>query len=524
MTEVFTDQPGFTMLSSPVPPDGEEVATPAPPSVKKVAPAVKKKPKKKQEMKNTFPLRKTVVPGVLLLLLAAGCSTVKRYRHIDKTVREMAVDESDQPNYDESRMKVTMRMSDVKIEPEEKKPSFKSLWDLQGQGQRQLIQAFDTRLKDNDKFSGSLAAKYLKSDDKVEQTVDLTKRKVKFVFTIQRWHPFERLGWQGSDFSLADRIEYIRYSLVLNDSKLHFLNWNRYSTEYGSVNIADVSFQQSLAVDVGIGDTTTGFGASVSGSASRTENQHIQYRYIQLNGSLDRDRLDLESEGTREIDLSGNVVADVTMQFDPLEMPVFSIPNLTKDTGGFNPPKDVKVIPIHAKIPSVEQAGKMTGTLTYTYAYRHVVKNAKTFYEFDDRVQYYTGKVTKKVNVLSLEDVMPAYFGIIPLGAAMTDPNKRLKIEDPTGAAGFTIADLVFQDEQSANDFLDWLTKYPLDKTDPDAEKADIVFKNGMRLQFAGKPLNSGDREETHHRQNPIHRRQVFPERGNGRRACRSAG
>jgi hypothetical protein len=420
---------------------------------------------------------------ISLLTLLASCTTVKRYKSIDRTIPENPIDEPT-ADYDESKLKVTMRMSEVKIDPEEDKPTSKTLWDLQGQGQKELLQSLNTRFKGNDKYLSQLSNTYLKSDDKIEPVIDLTKRKVKFVFTIQRWHPYEQLGGPDNGFSLADRIEYLRYSLDLDDPALHFLNWNQYSTEYGSINVADVSFQQSLSVTAGYGDTSTG-GVSATGSLSKSENQHLQYRYVQLNGSLQKDRLDLESEGTREIDLSGNVIVEVTMQFTPFQFPIFEMPD-PGDDGAFKKPKDADIVTIIAKIPAEQNVKALTGHLSYTYAYRHVKNKSKTFFEWDDNIQYYTGKVTKKVTILLPEDVMPGFFGIIPLGGDIGKANQRLKIADPTGVNGFTETDLTFGDQLSATDFLEWLTQYPCAEADLNSP---IRFKNHLQLNFEGKPL-----------------------------------
>ena len=313
-----------------------------------------------------------LMPSLLLLLGCSWFSTVKRYRRIDQTVLLKDVTE-DSVHLDESNMMVTMKLSNTKIDPAEPKPSFKSLWDLQGQGQRELIQTLDKRFRDTDNYIGNLGNKYLDASKDDKDVPDLTKKKVKLVFTISRWHPYEFLDGRNESFSLADRVEYINYTLTLNDKNLHFINWDKYTTQYGSVNIADVSFQHTLSANAGYGDTSSGLNALVSGSASRTENQHIQYRYIQLNGSLSRNSIQMESEGTREVDLSGNVVVECTMQFDPLMQYIFTLEKAVTDEGVFKTPDKVKMsssrtIIVHMTRGSILSAehfhmSMLTGTL-----------------------------------------------------------------------------------------------------------------------------------------------------------------
>ena len=67
----------------------------------------------------------------------------------------------------------------------------------------------------------------------------------------------------------------------------------------------------------GVGDTSgmVPFGVSSTGSSSTTETQHVKYRFIQLSGNLNEKMLHVQEQGEREIDLTGNVLADVAFKF-----------------------------------------------------------------------------------------------------------------------------------------------------------------------------------------------------------------
>ena len=129
-------------------------------------------------------------------------------------------------------------------------------------------------------------------------------------------------------FSPADRIEYLKFSLEIPEKyNLQFTEWNRYSTEYGEIEIADVSFSRSFDMDME-GSMAQKGDAGGKGSLSRSEEQEVRSRYLKLNGSISDRKIGVEEEGTREIDLTGNVIADVSLEFEGfperLTIPLFT--------------------------------------------------------------------------------------------------------------------------------------------------------------------------------------------------------
>jgi hypothetical protein len=264
-------------------------------------------------------MNKLVIVTVLALL-ATACSTVKRYNSVDATQKEKPVFLAE--GADEDNIRVRMDISDSRISDPAPSSSSKSIWDLQNEGQKELLDILAQRYKDNDKFMDILNNQFL-SDDASGGAIDYVRKNVRIVFSISRWHPYDRIEGRADGFSPADRIEYLKYRLTLDDpnSTIKFTGWNKYGTAYGSINIADVSFTGSLSATGDAGNSASivgpsGLGSAVTASASKLENQKIRYRYIQLNGSINNKSLQLESEGTREVDLAGNVTADVTMEFD----------------------------------------------------------------------------------------------------------------------------------------------------------------------------------------------------------------
>src|ERR1700744_4419800 len=182
-------------------------------------------------------------------LVAVSCSTVKRYSSVDKTYHEKPVFLADGES--EDGLRVRMEISDSKISTPAPSGSYKSIWDLQNEGQKKLLDILDQRYKNNDKFIDILNNQYLADDDGGGSKIDYVRKNVRIVFSISRWHPYDLIQAKADGFSPADRIEYLKYKLTLDDpnSTIKFTNWNRYGTAYGSINIADVSFHQELSAD-----------------------------------------------------------------------------------------------------------------------------------------------------------------------------------------------------------------------------------------------------------------------------------
>ena len=81
---------------------------------------------------------------------------------------------------------------------------------------------------------------------------DFTRKELLMVFTVSRDRDYARLNDPSGRFSPADRIEYLKLTLQIpQENQLKFTRWNRYATEYGEINIADVSFSRSLELDAG---------------------------------------------------------------------------------------------------------------------------------------------------------------------------------------------------------------------------------------------------------------------------------
>ncbi len=396
----------------------------------------------------------------VLVFIASGCTTVKRFK--SATYKG------------EARSLVDMDLFGARLEPPGFDPSGKNLWDLSASAQTQLIQILHERYPDNGQFTGALNQEYMQKG--AGPVTDYTTSSLRMVFTISREHDQSALGKPGELYSPADRIESLRFSLrIPAKANLHFTGWNRYSTEYGEIEIADVSFSRSLEMDAQVsGEITEG---SVKSSVDRNEKQVVRSRYLKLNGSIGDHRLEMVEEGTRGADLTGNVIADVSLQFDGFPERI-TIPLFSREAkGGTEAVPALKFVDI--MVPRMEDAPEaITGILEMEYIYRHVVSGWKTFQEWDDRVAFYKGKVTREVTLFKKQDYLPSLWSI-----GTESGQKKVRIRTLTGME----YPLQFRSYTEAGRFLEWLKWESMDEnTGPGAS-----FEIGEnRLWLGSQPLS----------------------------------
>jgi hypothetical protein len=407
---------------------------------------------------------------------------------VDRTQKEKPVFLAEGQN--EDSLRVRMDISDSRISEPAPSGSFKSIWDLKNDGQKQLLDILNQRYKDNDKFIDAVNNQFLADDGGSGGTIDYVKKDVRIVFSISRWHPYDLISAKSDGFSPADRIEYLKYRLTLDDpnSTIKFTSWNKYGTAYGSINIADVSWQQTLSAEADAGSVATlinnnSAGALVSASASKNENQRVRYRYIQLNGSISNHSLQLESEGTREVDLAGNVMVDVTMDFDAFPEIIYGLFKAKNDSGVFLEPEQVQLNEAVALVPRETTIHDIKAILTYDYAYRHVEGGDKTFYEWDDKVKYVTGTVSKEVVLMKAKDILPP-FCCLKFQRDYANAGKNfIKIRNLAAGVGVQETTLTFANQSAANAFITWLVSYKCEKKDLNKP---IKLKNGYAIWYNG--------------------------------------
>ncbi|MEN8156946.1 MAG: hypothetical protein ABFS10_08350 [Bacteroidota bacterium] len=374
---------------------------------------------------------KKLCAGLIFLVIASGCTSVKRFKSASYQGEDNSL--------------VDMELFGASLDRPGQVEEGKSLWDLSASAQTQMIQILNERYPDNGQFTMALNHEYLLKG--AAPVTDYTSANLRMVFTISKQNDYEDIGKGEGCYSPADRIESLKFSLgIPPEANLHFTDWNRYETEYGEIEIAGMSFSRSLELESEVsGEVASGV---LKGSVNRSEDQVLKSRYLILNGSLSDHRLEIEEQGTREIDLAGNVVADVSMEFDRFPERI-TIPLYTTDAeGGVQKVSALKFVDV--MVPRMEGAPEtVMGLLEMEYLYRHVESGWKTFQEWDDKVAYYKGKVSKEIVLFERHEYTPLLYTI------GSDVERKSAVRVRTG--GGTEYPLQFMGYAEAVRFLEWL-------------------------------------------------------------------
>ena len=287
-----------------------------------------------------------------------------------------------------------------------------NLWDLNATAQANLLEILDRRFKDNESFLRALNNRYT-SGVKDADEGDYINKNLRIILTVSKKRDYSSVGGKSNaGHPAADRIEYLKLSLKLPDDKgIKFTNWNRFATEYADIKVADISFSTGVEFtgNAGVSESEPAersAGLSLKSSMRNEEDQEIAYRYLKMNGKLTDNKIEIEEEGTRAIDLTGNIISDVSLAFKGFPERVF-LPVYSLDENGR---KTIEFIGEDIMVPLISgKAEPVMAELRMDYVFRHVASGSKTFQEWDDVVEYFTGNVTKEVKLLDTGDYLPAF-------------------------------------------------------------------------------------------------------------------
>jgi len=407
------------------------------------------------------------------VIFSTSCSTLKRYNSVMISGTDNTLADID--------------LFGFRVSQSKPPDGSKSLWDLSADAQSQFIKILNTRYPDNDRFKEAMNFKYLKVEA-VLTPQEYVSKDLRMIFSVRKRRDYLKQHIShGLILSPADRIEYLKITLKIpEDSHLRFTGWNMYTTEYGSVDIADISFSRSFALEpsalLASKKEEAGGELSVGGKSSvtRIEDQAIKFRYLKLNGRIADNKIEMEEEGMREIDLTGNITADVSLEFERYPEILTGFTGLKDTTGKFNDENRILISNTDVIVPLMEDVkDTIYAELRMDYVFRNVLIGKRTFPEWDDRIKYYMGSVTKKIPLLTTRDYVPDFYCI----GSDDAPENRDIIK--LNSQGNKVYSLIFRTRSEAYSFYDWLIQYSMKPEN----KGKVVKIGGETLNFRESDL-----------------------------------
>ena len=405
---------------------------------------------------------------VALLICSASCTSLKRY----KSLKISGIDST----------LADINLFGTRLSQPEPGYSVKSLWDLSADAQSQFIKILNNRYPDNGKFLSSLSNEYMRGEEEFI-TDNYVRKDLRLVFSVSKKRDYIKSdAFHQSGLSAADRLEYLKISVIIKDTCLKFRGWNMYATEYGAIDIGDVSFTRSLDLTASASVTGKKNGPDLSAetgtSVSRKEDQQVKYRYIMLNGRLSDLGIEMEEEGTREIDLTGNIIAEVSVEFESTGEMVTKIKGLKDSSGVFNLPDNLSLNTFVVDVPDIAKIKDgIEADLKMDFVYRNVKRGRKTFPEWDDRVKYYKGHKESIISLFKDSEYVP---GFCCIGTGQGGNRKEFVNLDRGNETAYP---MIFSTYEEASAFsiwlMDWLRK----------NEGKSVKIGGQLLKFKSKDL-----------------------------------
>ena len=224
----------------------------------------------------------------------------------------------------------------------------------------------------------------------------------------------------------GERIQWLKITLTLSDTA-SFKSWDQLETKYEKIDVGKIASSSSntFGVNASLSNSNTlvdttldklsdtknlarSLAPSVSATRSLTEEVNLAERYINISGFMTDQTLTIVREGTKGIDLQGNILTDVTMKINVPDTQgdfYLKLSNLKDKTGKF---KKLDSVNYQLQPIKIAPPNKVNGTLKYQYIYRSFVdpsaRYAMTISEHDDKVVMKTGEGVGKINLISKQD------------------------------------------------------------------------------------------------------------------------
>lgn len=357
------------------------------------------------------------------------------------------------------------------FEAEQIKPaSPKTIFDLSPDGQKALIAAIREKETKSENVLAQLAKSIVAPKTEVPDVVDIRKFTKRLVIATTNLmdNPADRITRLYVTFHLPDT----HYVQILSFDKLV----TRFETiDIGKQNLSNTtsmglkgSLGSAIKTTTSSGNTVdgesnNGFGSSsavatevnasngIEGNISNervfSEEVMLRQRYVAATFYVSPDSLTLYQESVSGIDLTGNVIADITfLRKDNIAAQVvYHFSNLTNNSQP-SKPADILITKQTILFPNLEEDLQLEYGFMATV--RMVESGYETISEADDSVHVVKGEVRKAGNVLLLgkDELKPKLWVI-------RDGDDELKIMEKNTSGG----PVYFDSFQKASQFLLWL-------------------------------------------------------------------
>jgi hypothetical protein len=404
-------------------------------------------------------MSKLGVRMMILMVIMTSCS--KFSGHLTKRYKSISVTE------DHSFIKENIDVAVYAIDIEKPHPPVaKTFFDLSAEAQVALINNFTTQGGSFERLLLWRESKGYPLSLEATEMAEYSSFQKRLVVAIRN-----KGHWP------ADRISKITITLDF-DTCVTILGCNRLTTDYVHVDLGKMHYSTEQLSDVAgsssfqssvrsnnLGPETsqslsTGVSGRLSYNRALSEEILLQERLVALNAAISENKLSLYQEGMRGIDLTGNILADVTIGLKDLKVEkVYSFVSLTTN----NEWNDADSIQVHEKLLVIPNLSRDVSVRVFFEAdYRHVEKNDNTLVESDDRVQLYHGMSYNDSAevILQARELQPKLWKI----SFDHTGSSSLRIKAPLASES---GDLLFDSYASASVFFVWLNEVWKDKSKP---------------------------------------------------------
>ncbi len=401
-------------------------------------------------------MKKTITIFTLLLLASCGSGHLtKRYKSIKVIKNDKVIEDS---------IYVGVYFLKEKSTP---KIASKTIFDLSPKGQQAYIKEIGKKEKTSDtilqKISASLSSKKKTKTVLIDRTI-INKQAV--------------LSVANRSQMPANRISKINITLDFGNN-VRILSCNKISTVFETLDLGKLNYSNTNSASISGNSNTTNLlenstlksfdelnsntkkksssnGAGISGTvtASQTFSEEVilRQRRVALNAVIANNKLSLYQDGIVGIDLTGNLIADITFITNDTRSVDFFVFNSLYDkvTKKLIDPKQLKFSEITEVLPYLKN--NIEATISYQAAFRHVVSGHSTISESDDKIKLFNGNVTNTSKQLLIDKKDFNITKHYKLTFKNINPKLPIKI-----SGSLINKDLVFNSYEKAKNFSNWL-------------------------------------------------------------------